>query len=149
MTKLISDNQTGFVKDRLITENVLLAQKIIQSISQNNRGGNIVIKLDMAKVYDRMSWLFITSVLRRYGFSELWIELVENIISGVWYSIIINGSRNGFFTSSQGLKQGDLLSPYLFILAVEVLSRSPNNLNRNNNFIPFSMPSRGPTINHL
>lgn len=55
LPKLISKNQSGFVKGRLITDNVLLAQEIIQGISQPNVGGNIVIKLDMAKAYNRMS----------------------------------------------------------------------------------------------
>ncbi|WMV19606.1 hypothetical protein MTR67_012991 [Solanum verrucosum] len=53
----------------------------------------IVIKLDMAKAYDRMSWNFVTSILRKFGFSENWINLILNLVSGVLYSIIINGSR--------------------------------------------------------
>lgn len=53
--KLISPNQSDFVKDRLIYENMLLAQEIIHNISDKNKGGNVVIKLDMAKAYDRMS----------------------------------------------------------------------------------------------
>lgn len=55
LPKLISDNQSGFVKGRLITENILLAQEIIQNITKTNMGGNMFIKLDMAKAYDRMS----------------------------------------------------------------------------------------------
>ncbi|XP_075103911.1 uncharacterized protein LOC142178420 [Nicotiana tabacum] len=80
---------------------------------------------------------------------DSWIEIIEILISEVWCSIIINGSRKGFFTSSQGLKQGDPLSPSLFILAAEVLSRSLNKLHTNENFIPFSMSCRGPQVNHL
>lgn len=69
-------------------------------------------------------------------------------IDNVWYSIIINGTRNGFFTSSQGIKQGDPLSPSLFIIGAEVLARLLNNLIGSENFLPFSMSDRG-TINHL
>ncbi|XP_059281116.1 uncharacterized protein LOC132034772 [Lycium ferocissimum] len=65
------------------------------------------------------------------------------------YSVIINGARFGFFSFSQGLKQGDPLSPFLFILAAEVLSRSLNSLTSHRGFIPFTMPSNCPTINHL
>lgn len=54
--KLVSRNQSGFIKDRLISENVLLTKKIIHHIADNNKGGNVVIKLDMAKAYNRMSW---------------------------------------------------------------------------------------------
>ncbi|XP_070055160.1 uncharacterized protein [Nicotiana tomentosiformis] len=70
LTNLISTNQSGFVKERLISENVLLAQEIVQSISHMNKRGNIVLELHMAKAYDRMSWTLVTSVLRKFGFSE-------------------------------------------------------------------------------
>lgn len=103
----------------------------------------------MAKAYDRISWEFIYAVLSKFGFSNNWIGLVHNLISNVWYSVIINGMRYGFFSSSQGLKQGDPLSPTLFIIPAEVLSRSLNSLYRNPNFIPFSMPPNVPRINHL
>ncbi|XP_019265754.1 PREDICTED: uncharacterized protein LOC109243299 [Nicotiana attenuata] len=104
LPKLISNNQSGFVKDRLIMKNVLLAQEIIQGINNSNKGGNIVMKLDMEKAYDRMSWEFINAVMRKFGFSEKWINMTQRILSNVWYSILLNGTRNGFFTSSQGLK---------------------------------------------
>lgn len=67
----------------------------------------------------------------------------------MWYFVIINGSRHGFFRSTRGLKQGDLISPSLFIIAAEVLSRSLNNLLQNDNFVPFSMHKNGPQITHL
>lgn len=107
LPRLISENQSGIIKGRSITENVLMAQEIVQGIFLPNKGGNMVIKLDMKKAYDRLSWSFVTSVLRRFGFSEEWIEMVWMLLSNVWYSIIINGIKRVFFTSSQGLKKGD------------------------------------------
>ncbi|XP_019228615.1 PREDICTED: uncharacterized protein LOC109209747 [Nicotiana attenuata] len=103
----------------------------------------------MAKAYDRMSWTFVIEVLKKFGFSDLWNDMVFNLISGVWYSVLINGSRAGFFTSSQGLKQGDPLSPSLFIIDAEVLTRSLNSLHANEKFVLFSMPTNAPLINHL
>lgn len=149
LNKLVSVNQSGFISGRLITENVMLVQKIIHNISKPNIGGNIVLKLDMVKTYDRMSWNFIMAVLNRFGFSATWINNIWRLISNVWYSILINSSINGFFSTSQGLKQGDQLSSSLFVLDVEVLSRTLNKLHTNNSFTPFNMNRRGPQINHL
>lgn len=70
LPKLISENQKGFVKGRLITDNMFLAQKIIHGKSEPNIGENMVIKLDMAKTYERVSWEFLLSVLRNIGFSS-------------------------------------------------------------------------------
>ncbi|XP_060178282.1 uncharacterized protein LOC132608243 [Lycium barbarum] len=93
--------------------------------------------------------LFKKNVLNRFGFSDDWNDLIWRSISNVWYSIIINGTRHGFFTSSQGLKQGDPISPSLFIIAAEVLSRSLNNLLDNQNFTHFSVYKNDPQITHL
>ncbi|XP_059290974.1 uncharacterized protein LOC132044497 [Lycium ferocissimum] len=134
---------------RLITENIQLAQEIVQDIKCTNRGGNMVIKLDMAKAYDRMSWPFLIALLQKFGFSDDDSNMLMKVISNVWYSIIINGTRNGFFSSSQGLKQGDPLSPSLFIIGAEVLARLLNELNSNDHFIPFSMSKIGPLNNHF
>nr|XP_009786496.1 PREDICTED: uncharacterized protein LOC104234597 [Nicotiana sylvestris] len=73
----------------------------------------MIIKLDMSKAHDRMSWIFLMAVMRKFGFSENWIDIIWRLVSNVWYYIIINGSGKGFFTSSQDLKQGDHLSPSL------------------------------------
>ncbi|XP_055814172.1 uncharacterized protein LOC129883562 [Solanum dulcamara] len=146
----ISPNQSGFVKNRSISENIMLAQEIIHQIKKPNVGGNVVIKLDMAKAYDRVSWSYICLVLRKMGFGEGFIDMVWRIMSHNWYSIIINSSRHGFFHSTRGLKQGDPLSPSLFILGADVLSRLLNNLHHHHpNYQGFFMAKRGPQINHL
>ncbi|XP_019226954.1 PREDICTED: uncharacterized protein LOC109208320 [Nicotiana attenuata] len=84
LPRIISENQPGFVKGRLITENIL-TQEIIDGINKKKSEKNIVMKLDMSKAYDKLSWTFLTSVLRKVGFSELVIELIYRLISNNWY----------------------------------------------------------------
>ena len=80
-------------------------------------------KLDIEKAYDHVNWNFLLYMLRRCGFSEKWRQWVYTCISTARFSILVNGSAHGFFSSSRGLRQGDPLSPLLFLLIMEALSR--------------------------
>lgn len=149
MPKIITTNQSGFVKGRSIAENILLTQEIIEDIGKPRKGSNVVIKLDMAKAYDHVAWPFICFMLRQLGFCENWIDLIYRFSSNNWYSLIINGSRHGFFKSERGLRQGDPLSPSHFIVSVELFCQMLNNLKNNPKFRGFYMNPQGPQITHL
>lgn len=100
-----------------------------------------MIKLDMTKAYDRLSWLFMTKVLRKMGFCERLVGLIFGIVSNNWYSILINRQPYGYFKSTRGVKQGDPLSPTLFILAAEAMSRGLNASHLNLYFCGFGLPN--------
>ena len=95
---MVSDNQSGFVKSRSISENIILAQEIIYGMKLPKEGSNVVIKLDMVKAYDRVYWAYICIVLRKMGLSEVFIDRIWRIMSNNWYSVVINGKRHGFFS---------------------------------------------------
>nr|XP_016495997.1 PREDICTED: uncharacterized protein LOC107815006 [Nicotiana tabacum] len=104
LPNLISEEQAGFVKGRSIIKNVLLTQEIITDIRLSARAGpNVVIKLDMMKAYDTLSWLFLTKMLRKLGFCQRFIGLIYDIVGNNWYYVLLNGLPHGFFKSSRGL----------------------------------------------
>lgn len=92
LNRFITENQSGFVSGRLITENVMLSQEIIHDIAKPNKGGNVVVKLDMAKAYDRLFWTFLYEILDMFGFSPNFIDIIKRIIFNIFYSVIINGT---------------------------------------------------------
>ena len=103
----------------------------------------------MTKAYDRMSWVHIITVLRKFGFGERFIDMVWRMLANVWFSVIINGVSHGFFKSSRGLRQGDPLSPVLFVIGAKMLSRGLNSLAQQRGFVGFRVPMGCPTITHL
>lgn len=109
----------------------------------------MVIKTDMSKAYDRIEWRFLEEVLRRLGFREVWIIWVMECVTTVTYSFLINGAPQGKVTPSRGLRQGDPLSPYLFILCTEVLSGLCLNAQQNGRLRGLQVAQRSPYVNHL
>nr|XP_016438057.1 PREDICTED: uncharacterized mitochondrial protein AtMg01250-like [Nicotiana tabacum]XP_018631262.1 secreted RxLR effector protein 78-like [Nicotiana tomentosiformis] len=103
----------------------------------------------MAKAYNRVSWKYLLHVLKKMGFAEHFINMIGNLLVNNWYSVLIIGQASGFFKSNRGVKQGDPLSPTLFILSTEVVSRSLKNLFLDKNFKGFGMPKWTDPLNYL
>nr|XP_027121309.1 uncharacterized protein LOC113738257 [Coffea arabica] len=76
---------------RLISDNFLLAQELLSNMGRTSRNADVALKLDMSKAYDRVSWIFLTMVLRRFGFREQWIDRIWKLVSNVWFLVLING----------------------------------------------------------
>ena len=112
---IISETQNAFVPDRQILDSVLIANECLDSRLKAGVPG-VLCKLDMGKAFDHISWDFLMYMLQRCGFFEQWRKWILFCISTMKFSILINGSPKDFFRSSRGLRQGDPLSPFLFVL---------------------------------
>jgi len=111
--------------------------------------GNIALKLDVSKAFDTVKWSYLQAVLENMGFSNIWISWIMQCVSSVNYHALVNNDRVGPNTPLCGLRQGDPLFPYLYIICSEGLS-SYNKYHENISLIHITRICRGsPSITHL
>ncbi|XP_019199913.1 PREDICTED: uncharacterized protein LOC109193526 [Ipomoea nil] len=151
MEGIISETQSAFIPDRLITDNILLAAEVGHFLNRKQCGlrGWGALKLDMAKAYDRMEWPFLRNMMMALGFHDRWVDLIMECVTTVSYSILINGSRSDPIIPTRGLRQGDPLSPYLFIICAEGLSLLLQQANRAGLIHGCRVARGAPQISHL
>ena len=109
----------------------------------------MAIKLDMSKAYDRVEWEYLEAMMRKMGFQDRWISLMMMCVNTVSYSVLINGKPKGRIVPSRGLRQGDPISPYLFLLCAEGLSAMLQKDEFDTNLRGISVCRGAPRISHL
>ena len=123
IAEIINPCQAGFVPRRRTSDNIILVQEVIRTLRYwKGRTGYVAIKLDLEKAYDRLEWSFIQDTLVFFQFPPNLITLIMNMISSTRFHILWNGTPLPEIVPTRGVRQGDPLSPYLFILCLERLS---------------------------
>ena len=148
---LISESQSAFQSSKAISDNILVAFELLHHMKtqKSKKADFMTLKLDMSKAYDRVEWHFLIEIMKKMGFCDAWVNLIYGCISTVSYSILVNGELKGDISPSRGIRQGDPLSPYLFLLCSEGLNRLIQQATRDNVIRGFSLCKNGPKITNL
>ena len=116
---------------------------------RSGRHGFMALKLDMSKAYDTVEWVYLEKIMARMGFCPRWITLVMSCVKTVTYSIMVNGEPMGMIHPKRGLRQGDPLSPFLFLLCIEGLHALIKHSARIGDLNGFSLCKGGSKLTHL
>jgi hypothetical protein len=150
LNQIVGPFQSSFLPGKGTTDNAIILQEAIHSMRKSKRKkGDMVFKIDLEKAYDNVSWEFLRSCLQRNGFPPITIKLIMFRVSSSSLAILWNGRRLPSFTPTRGLRQGDPLSPYLFVMCMECLSQVIIKVVADGYWKPVRLSRNGPPLSHL
>lgn len=151
LPNIISETQGAFVSGRLISDNILIAHEMVHGLKVNAKvsDGFMAIKTYMSKAYDRVKWNFLEFLMEKMGFAHGWIKWIMACVSSVSFLVLMNGNEHGFIKPDRGIRQGDHLSPFLFILCAEALVSCLNEAEIAGGLHGIKLATYGPFVHHL
>lgn len=149
MPNLIVPQLCSFVPGRHSYDNIVIAQKVFHSmIIKKGKRGFVVIKVDLEKAYDRLRWEFLEDT-KEVGLSPHFIRLIMSCVTSASMEILFNGARTDLFIPTRGVRQGDPLSPYLFVLRMERLAHCIKDVVARKKWRSITLSKNGPPLTHL
>jgi len=146
---LISNSQSTFIKGRQILDGILVANEVVDK-ARKCKKELIMFKVDFEKAYDSIDWKYLDEVMVKMGFPTLWRKWIQECIGTATTSVLVNGSPIDEFSLGRGLRQGDPLSPFLFLLAAEGFNVLMASLSRNNLVNGYKVGRNDPVVvSHL
>lgn len=124
ISQAVQGNQVGFIRGRLLCENVLLASELVENFQLEGDVSRGCLQIDLTKAYDNVNWDFLINILVAFELPPLFISWIKVCITTPSYSIAFNGELIGFFQGKKGIRQGDPMSSHLFVLVIDILAKS-------------------------
>ncbi|KAJ0599248.1 putative RNA-directed DNA polymerase [Helianthus annuus] len=145
---IISVSQSAFLSGRSILDGPLVINEVCSWLKKHKKKA-LLLKIDFEKAYDNISWKFVLDVLSQMGFGSKWCSWIWGILSSARASVLVNGSPTFEFNCEKGMRQGDPISPFLFVVAMEALSCLVSMANEVGVFSGIQLPNDGPNLSHL
>uniref|UniRef100_A0A803PTQ2 Reverse transcriptase domain-containing protein n=1 Tax=Cannabis sativa TaxID=3483 RepID=A0A803PTQ2_CANSA len=123
LPSIINQNQWAFVQGRSIAHNVMILQDLLKNYKRKNTSPRCALKIDISKAYDTVDWDFLEDLLNAFKLPRKFVDMVMICVRNTSYTLLMNGRMQGSFNGAKGLRQGDPISPLLFVLIMEYLTR--------------------------
>ncbi|GLT96250.1 hypothetical protein SLE2022_138910 [Rubroshorea leprosula] len=150
LQELVGPWQSSFLAGRSTVDNIILTQEAVHSMNHlKGRKGAMMLKIDLHKAFDSVDWGFLQQVLLEFNIPHQLVKLIMFSITSVQLGILWNGEPLPFFRPQRGLRQGDPLSPYLFILVMERLAHMIQRRVASRTWQPFKLSRGGVSLSHL
>ncbi|KAL9689367.1 hypothetical protein QQ045_009751 [Rhodiola kirilowii] len=153
LNQVITIFQSAFIKGRIIMDNFVVAHEIANFLQKDSDPHNYYasVKVDMSKACNRVEWIFLLlqKLLLRMGFADRWVDRVMKCVTSVSYQVRVNDNISNVIIPSRGLRQGDPLSPYLFLFCTELLSAKMQRVVSMKLISGIKICRKAPTVTHL